>query len=105
MYLLCVFIQKDSIQFQLSSGPKSLENWAVKMFSIQSVLVSVGFFPFEEKEGCWILTSQTSALMFHVYNWLYSMDDYYYYYYIIIVVVVAAVVIDQLDQEMVSGQA
>lgn len=66
MYLLCVFTQKDSIQFQLSSGTKSLVNWAAKMFSIQSVLVSVGFFPAEEKEGRWILTSQTSALMSHV---------------------------------------
>lgn len=66
MYLLCVFTQKDSIQFQLSSGTTSLENWAVKMFSIQSVLVSVGFFPVEPKEGRWILTSQTSALMSHV---------------------------------------
>lgn len=66
MYLLCVFTQKDSIQFQLSSVAKSLENWAAKMFSIQSVLVSVGFFPAEEKEGRWILTSQTSALMSRV---------------------------------------
>jgi hypothetical protein len=41
MYLLCVFMQEESIQFPLSSGTESLENWTVKMFSIQCVSVSV----------------------------------------------------------------
>lgn len=81
MHLLCVFMQKDSIQCPLSPGTKSLENCTVKMFSRQSVSVFVGFFPIEEKEGHWVLTSQTATLMSHMYNCLSSMDDYYYHYH------------------------
>lgn len=49
MYLLCVFTQNDSIQFQLSSGTKSLENWTLTVFSLRSASGSVCSFPTEEE--------------------------------------------------------